>query len=163
MISPDVMNLNVTIYDKKPSTWDANFHVDTEYEPVYYTNGILGTWWATEKGITFNGANNTPTNSEFGLNADFIRVYPDASLGIPSSDMENGYIKDEAVGKYFVFSCILSEYGNRRIHVGQNGGIGMPCVDFTSSACNHKATITVTSKKDGRSCSIDIACIYYQP
>lgn len=159
----DDLTLNVTIYEKKPTSWTANFHVATDYEPVYYTNGAYGTWWVTEKGVKFNGTNSKPANSEFGMNADFIRIYPDSSMGIPSSDMENGYIKDEAVEKYFTFSNNLSGYNNRRITVGPNGGIGMPCVDFTSSACDHKATITVTSKKDGRSCSIDLACIYYQP
>lgn len=159
----DTVTFTISIYEKKPTNWGANFHVATDYEPVYYTNGEYGVWWATEKGTKFDGNNNVPAKSEFGLNADFIRVYPDSSLGIPASDMENGYIKDEAVGKYFDFSCILNEYTNRYIHVGPNGGIGMPCVDFTSSTCNHKATITVTSKKDGRSCSIDLACLYYQP
>ena len=161
--SADKMSLRVTIYEKRPSNWNANFHISTDYEPVYYTNGTLGTWWVTEKGVKFNGSNGAPAKSEFGMNADYIRIYPDSSMGIPSSDIENGYIKDEAVGKYFDFSCNLEEYNNRRINVGPTGGIETPCVDFTSSNCDHKATITVTSKKDGRSCSIDIACIYYQP
>ena len=161
--SADKMSLRVTIYEKRPSNWNANFHISTDYEPVYYTNGTLGTWWVTEKGVKFNGSNGAPAKSEFGMNADYIRIYPDSSMGIPSSDIENGYIKDEAVGKYFDSSCNLEEYNNRRINVGPTGGIETPCVDFTSSNCDHKATITVTSKKDGRSCSIDIACIYYQP
>lgn len=159
----DDLVINITIYEKKPSNWNANFHISTDYEPVYYTNGTLGTWWVTEKGVKFNGSNGVPAKSEFGMNADYIRIYPDSSMGIPSSDIENGYIKDEAVGKYFDFSCNLEEYNNRRINVGPTGGIETPCVDFTSSDCDHKATITVTSKKDGRSCSIDIACLYYNP
>lgn len=159
----DRTSVEVTVYEKKPSSWDANFHIATDYEPVYYTNGEYGVWWATKKGTQFDGSNGVPAKSEFGLNADFIRIYPDSSLNIPASDMENGYIKDEAVEKYFDFSCILNEHTNRYIHVGPNGGIGTPNVDFTSSARDHKATIVVTSKKDGRSCSIDVACKYYEP
>lgn len=147
------------VYEKRPATMEADFHLDTDYDRMYYSNSNLEKTWRNKKGNTSIETLELVPEEETWC-PDYIRIYPDASAGVAKSDLTaQGYVKAESVHKYYTV-----EMEDKELHwLGTCDLANVSVGNIFEPECDDIATITITSLKNGTSCSIDIAVQYYEP
>ena len=149
------VNLHVVIYDKKPSSMEADFTLTTDFEPIYYSKGAA--CLHTEKGEAYNGTNGK-TLDWSPKAVDVVKIKPSKNSSIPKSALDNdGYVLPGFIEDYYSlttndaedWSLALEPTGDVLIRVPNSG-----------AKIDKVITVTVTSLKDGRSCSIDLMVRY---
>ena len=146
--------LNVIVYDKKPSSMEADFTLTTDFEPIYYCKGE--TCVRTPKGVTYNGSNGE--EMDWHNYIDYINIKPKANSSIPKSTIgSDGYVLAEKVKEYY--SITTNDAADWSLSMEANGGIAVR-VPNSGTSIDKVVTVTVTSIKDGRSCSIDLMVRY---
>lgn len=158
-----IMAVEIYTYERRPAEGEtANFHLDTDNEPVYYVSPSpeyyrLAQVWYTDKGTVFT-SKETAHHTTNGLDViGNIYVYPDATANIPKSDITaQGYVKPACITKYYSIST--SETDTRYLAVGDYLTLGFYVMN--SAAENTVVTVYITSLETGLTQSLDIAIRY---
>lgn len=151
----EIVSLNVVVYDKKPSSMVADFTLTTDFEPIYYCKGAIRLH--TDKGETYNGTNGSTLDwNDWAV--DVVRIKPKANSSIPKSAIgSDGYVLMEEVDKYYSITTNDAEDWSL---TASEWGVVMLRVPNSGQKVDKVVTVTVTSLKDGRSCSIDLMVRY---
>lgn len=160
---PMLLTVGVTSYERRPDAGEtANFHLDTDNEPVYYVSPSpeyyrLAQVWYTDKGTVFT-SKETAHHTTNGLDViGNIYVYPDAAANISKSDITaEGYVKPECITKYYSISTL--ETDTRYLAVGDYLTLGFYVMN--SAAENTVVQVNITSLETGLTQSLDIAIRY---
>ena len=158
-----IFSVQIRVFERRPAEGEtANFHLDTDNEPVYYVSPSpeyyrLAQVWYTDKGTKFTSKDSAHYTSN-GLDViGNIYVYPDANANIAKSDITaQGYVKPECITKYYSIST--SETDTRYLAVGDYLTLGFYVMN--SAAENTVVTVYITSLETGLTETMDIAIRY---
>lgn len=158
-----IFSVQIRVFERRPVEGEtANFHLDTDNEPVYYVSPSpeyyrLAQVWYTDKGTKFTTKDSAHYTSN-GLDViGNIYVYPDAGANIAKSDITaQGYVKPECITKYYLIST--SETDTRYLAVGDYLTLGFYVMN--SAAENTVVTVYITSLETGLTETMDIAIRY---
>lgn len=158
-----IFSVQIRVFERRPAEGEtANFHLDTDNEPVYYVSPSpeyyrLAQVWYTDKGTKFTSKDSAHYTSN-GLDViGNIYVYPDADANIAKSDITaQGYVKPECITKYYSIST--SETDTRYLAVGDYLTLGFYVMN--SAAENTVVTVYITSLETGLTETMDIAIRY---
>ena len=158
-----IFSVQIRVFERRPAEGEtANFHLDTDNEPVYYVSPSpeyyrLAQVWYTDKGTKFTSKDSAHYTSN-GLDViGNIYVYPDADANIAKSDITaQGYVKPECITKYYSIST--SETDTRYLALGDYLTLGFYVMN--SAAENTVVTVYITSLETGLTETMDIAIRY---
>ena len=158
-----IFSVQIRVFERRPAEGEtANFHLDTDNEPVYYVSPSpeyyrLAQVWYTDKGTKFTSKDSAHYTSN-GLDViGNIYVYPDTDANIAKSDITaQGYVKPECITKYYSIST--SETDTRYLAVGDYLTLGFYVMN--SAAENTVVTVYITSLETGLTETMDIAIRY---